>query len=110
MSVHKINDHMALTCVCGSVNFALLRSNGIECNLCGKRQPMEWREYNATQCTECAGRGLVATDQKVDGSGFTLPGWKHCDACDGVGWTGPDALTMAEFAEIDAADARFPLE
>jgi hypothetical protein len=34
----NIYDHMAYTCECGSVNFALLRSGNIECNYCGKIQ------------------------------------------------------------------------
>jgi len=35
-SVERIDEHMAYSCDCGSVNFALLKSGGIECNHCGK--------------------------------------------------------------------------
>ena len=34
MSVENVENHMAHTCKCGSVNFALLKSGAIECNIC----------------------------------------------------------------------------
>ena len=34
MSVENVENHMAHTCKCGSVNFALLKSGAIECNKC----------------------------------------------------------------------------
>lgn len=34
MSVENVENHMANTCKCGSVNFALLKSGAIECNKC----------------------------------------------------------------------------
>ena len=33
--IENIENHMAHTCKCGSVNFALLKSSAIECNKCG---------------------------------------------------------------------------
>jgi hypothetical protein len=36
--VENIEDHLAHTCKCGSVNFALLKSGQIECNKCGEKQ------------------------------------------------------------------------
>jgi hypothetical protein len=94
-NVHNINDHMALTCDCGSARFALLRSDGIECHGCGKRHPFVWRELDAQQRQECAGLGRVGTDHRVDNSGFTLPSWDSCDACEGLGWVGPEAEQQA---------------
>ncbi len=35
MDVTNINDHQAYLCDCGSVNFNLLKSGGIECSDCG---------------------------------------------------------------------------
>lgn len=93
--VENMHDHMALTCECGSVNFALLRSDGIECNKCGKRMPMEWREYDAYECPECGGAGRQAKSAAVDNSGYTLDYWEHCETCDGLGWVGPDAEKRA---------------
>jgi len=34
MTIENIQNHMAYTCKCGGVNFALLKSGGIECNKC----------------------------------------------------------------------------
>ncbi len=36
MSTIKISDHKARVCECGSVNYALLHSQKIECNSCGE--------------------------------------------------------------------------
>ena len=36
--IEDIANHMAHTCKCGSVNFALLKSSHIECNKCGELQ------------------------------------------------------------------------
>jgi len=99
MNVENLRDHMALTCDCGSVNFSLLRSDGIECNKCGKRMPMEWREYDAHECPDCAGEGRRAVSGAVDDSGATLDYWQHCDTCDGDGWVGPDAQKRAWIAK-----------
>jgi len=42
MTVENIENHMAKTCVCGSANFALLKSGGIECNKCGTALDAKW--------------------------------------------------------------------
>lgn len=34
MTMENIENHMAYTCKCGGVNFALLKSGAIECNKC----------------------------------------------------------------------------
>lgn len=34
MTIENIENHMAYTCKCGGVNFALLKSGAIECNKC----------------------------------------------------------------------------
>jgi hypothetical protein len=95
-NVRNIGDHIALLCgECGSAKFALLRSDGIECHGCGKRHPFKWRELDATQCEECAGAGRIAANHKVDDSGFTLPGWDECEACESLGWVGPEAKKRA---------------
>ena len=44
--VYNIGDHMARSCACGSVNFALLMSGGVECNKCGCEQDMSWSYAN----------------------------------------------------------------
>lgn len=36
--IENIEDHIAYTCKCGGVNFALLKSSHIECNKCGEKQ------------------------------------------------------------------------
>lgn len=36
MSIEYMDDHKAKVCMCGSANFALLKSGLIECNLCQK--------------------------------------------------------------------------
>lgn len=100
MSVTNINDHMALACECGSVNFSLLRSDGIECNKCGKRMPMEWREYDASRCPDCDGEGRRETGGYVDGSGYPHTYMECCDTCEGVGWCGPDAEKRAAIAKV----------
>lgn len=96
MKVENLHDHMALTCDCGSVNFSLLRSDGIECNKCGKRMPMEWREYDAHRCPECDGEGRVETWGAVDNSGHHYSCMACCDTCGGIGWCGPDAEKRAK--------------
>ena len=35
--IEDIANHMAHTCKCGGVNFALLKSGRIECNQCGEK-------------------------------------------------------------------------
>ena len=35
MPIEIMDDHKALVCECGSVNFALLKSGKVECNQCG---------------------------------------------------------------------------
>ena len=97
-NVHNINDHMALTCDCGSVRFALLRSDGIECHGCGKRHPLEWRELDAAQCQECAGTGRVDVSGAVDGSGHLSHSTSCCDSCGGLGWVGSEAEKRAAVA------------
>ena len=37
MTIENIESHMAYTCSCGGVNFALLKSGEIECNKCGAK-------------------------------------------------------------------------
>ncbi len=37
MTTENIENHMAYTCKCGGVNFALLKSGGIECNKCSSQ-------------------------------------------------------------------------
>lgn len=95
-NVYDITQHHALTCECGSVNFALLMSDGIECNKCGTLMPMEWREYDAHECPDCGGKGRRAESGAVDNSGYTLDYWQHCDTCGGLGWCGPDAQKRSE--------------
>lgn len=95
--VHSLADHKALTCDCGSVNFALLMSDGIECNGCGKRHPFEWREYDAHECPDCGGAGRVTRYSKVThqlGSD-DLPFLEECETCGGLGSCGPDAERRA---------------
>ena len=96
-NVERIEDHMALECDCGSVNFALLKSDGIECNSCGKRQPMEWREYDAHRCNECCGTGRTTVYHEVSHllGVDSLPFWENCEACEAIGWIGPDAEKRA---------------
>ncbi|MPT55006.1 hypothetical protein [Delftia sp.] len=100
-NVSNIADHMALTCDCGSVHFSLLRSDGIECNSCGKRQPMEWREYDAHECPECGGAGkkTVYHDVSHQLGKDSLPFLDECEACAGLGWCGPDAEKRAAIAK-----------
>lgn len=96
-NVANIADHMALACDCGSARFALLRSDGIECHGCGMRMPMEWREYDATQCCDCCGKGWNDAWKKVSGhfaGGETFR--EECESCDGLGWVGPDAEKRAK--------------
>jgi hypothetical protein len=93
--VHSLADHKAFTCDCGSVDFALLMSDGIECNGCQKRHPFEWRQYDANECPDCGGHGKRAVDQGVDSSSYTLPAWECCDTCSGLGLCGPDAEAKA---------------
>lgn len=96
-NVENINDHRAYTCDCGSVNFALLASDGIECNQCGKRHPFEWRELNAHECAGCGGAGKTEVYRKVShqlGSD-ELPFMEECEWCLGIGWIGPDAEKRA---------------
>ena len=105
-TAHNIGDHKAITCDCGSVNFALLMSNGIECNQCGKRHPFEWREYDAHECPTCGGHGKHEEHTHVDRSGCALTSMVHCDTCEGVGWCGPDAEKRA--ALMSAAQGAKP--
>lgn len=105
-SVHRLADHKAFTCECGSVNFALLMSDGIECNGCGKRQPFEWKELNAHECPQCGGEGRRATEDQVDNSGHTLPGWTDCETCDGLGVCGPDAKTLHGIRQANLASMK----
>jgi hypothetical protein len=43
MTIENIENHMAKACNCGSVNFVLLKSGGIECNKCGTvLQNIKW--------------------------------------------------------------------
>lgn len=35
--VENLEDHMAFSCVCGSVAFNLLKSGAIECDWCGEK-------------------------------------------------------------------------
>ena len=102
--VHSMADHKAYTCDCGSVNFALLMSDGIECNGCGKRQPFEWREYDAHECPDCGGSGRVTRYSEVThqlGSD-DLPFFEDCETCGGLGWCGPDAEKRAALAKAAA--------
>lgn len=102
--VHSMADHKAYTCDCGSVNFALLMSDGVECNGCGKRQPFEWREYDAHECPDCGGSGRVTRYSKVThqlGSDV-LPFLEDCKTCGGLGWCGPDAEKRTAFAKAAA--------
>lgn len=100
-NVHNIEDHMALTCECGSVNFALLKSDGIECNACGNRQPFEWIELDAHECPDCGGAGKVTAYHKVSHQlGVdSLPFLDECETCDTLGWCGPDASKRAAIAK-----------
>ena len=102
-NVHNINDHMAITCDCGSVNFSLLRSDGVECSACGKRQSFEWREYDAHECPECGGHGRHEQYGHVDRSGIPVSSMVHCDACEGIGWCGPDAEKRAAVKKANNA-------
>ncbi len=43
MSVDNIEDHIAMACECGSVNFSLLKSNNVECNSCGSVKDIVWK-------------------------------------------------------------------
>ena len=38
----NLEDHMAKSCECGSVNFALLKSGKVECNKCGDIHKLKW--------------------------------------------------------------------
>tara|TARA_R110002049_G_scaffold294788_1_gene481719 strand:+ start:752 stop:1168 length:417 start_codon:yes stop_codon:yes gene_type:complete len=38
----NMEDHMAKSCECGSVNFALLKSGKVECNKCGEIHKINW--------------------------------------------------------------------
>lgn len=100
-SIESIEDHRAITCDCGSVDFALLVSGGIECNSCCQRPPMKWREYEAMECQECGGFGKVKADQIVDNSGYTLPAWESCDTCSATGYCGPDAEMLANVKRLN---------
>lgn len=104
-NVHNINDHMAITCDCGSVNFSLLRSDGIECSACGKRQPFEWREYDAHECTECGGEGKKTAYHNVTHQLGTdsLPFLDECETCQSIGWCGPDAEKRAAVKKANNA-------
>ncbi len=99
--LHHMADHKALTCNCGSVNFSLLMSDGIECNGCSKRQPFAWREYDAHECPDCGGQGQVSRYHEVSHQLGTdlLPFWDECATCEALGWCGPDASARAAIAK-----------
>jgi len=45
--IENIEDHIARACDCGSVNFNLLKSGGIECAGCGEKQKeTRWSDGN----------------------------------------------------------------
>lgn len=67
--VVQIGDHMALSCACGAVNFALLRSGRIECNRCGLHQSVVWIP-SGSELHDAFTLGAKAKDEEI-----ALGGW-----------------------------------